>query len=42
MTNVRMTVFTFLEDPTQQETTLAFTGEEPYLQYVSQVLAHNT
>jgi hypothetical protein len=32
----RMTVFTFLEDKTQQETTIEFTGEDPYLQYVGQ------
>ena len=31
----RMTVFTFLKDPTQEETTIEFTGEDPYLQYVS-------
>ena len=31
----RMTVFTFLEDKTQEETTVEFTGEDPYLQYVS-------
>lgn len=29
-----MTVFTFLEDKTQEETTIEFTGEDPYLQYV--------
>ena len=31
----RMTVFTFLKDATQEETTIEFTGEDPYLQYVS-------
>ena len=30
----RMTVFTFLEDKTQEDTTIEFTGEDPYLQYV--------
>jgi len=35
----RMTVFTFLEDPSQEETTIQFTGEDPYLQYVSH--SHN-
>lgn len=29
----RMTVFTFLQDKTQEETTIEFTGEDPYLQY---------
>ncbi len=32
-----MTVFTFLEDPSQEQTTIEFTGEDPYLQYVSDV-----
>lgn len=31
----RMSVFTFLQDKTQEETTIEFTGEDPYLQYVS-------
>lgn len=30
----RMTVFTFLMDKTQEDTTIEFTGEDPYLQYV--------
>ena len=29
-----MAVFTFLVDKTQEETTIEFTGEDPYLQYV--------
>ena len=41
LSTFRMTEFTFLVDKNRETPTVTFTGEDPYLQYVSYVTAYS-